>query len=187
MRARILLTALLLASGVNTARAERWAILADESSASFRVRLFALLPLNGTFAELDGAITVDVGASRGSVAAEIGAASVRMANAKNTAWARSPEFFDADKHPRIRFESHQFPLSLLAEGGVLEGTLSLRGTTQPVSFRVAPTACDFANGTRCEVDVSGAIERSRFGMDARRATVSDRVSLRLHIVAGPAQ
>lgn len=184
MSFRLLVAALLLAAGVSAARAERWAIVPEESSAAFRVRLFAVMPLSGAFEHLDGAITLDAKRERASVSARIRADSVRMASAKNTAWARSEEFFDAANHPEIRFESSEFPLALLSEGGVLEGTLSMRGVTEAVSFRVAPSVCDFAAGTRCAVDVSGAIERSRFGMRARRASVSDRVGLRLHIVAG---
>jgi polyisoprenoid-binding protein YceI len=187
--------ALVLLLGAHAALAadERWAIVAGESSAQFRVRVLGIMPLSGAFAAPTGAIVIDRDARTGSVEAVIRSDSVTMANPDNAEWARSPEFFDAARHPEIRFSSERFPLSLLAEGGELRGTLQIRGHTEPVTFVVDPGRCDLdvpdgaaegaptPRGGRCEVAARGAISRSRFGMVARRA-VADRVTLRLRIV-----
>jgi len=191
LRAALALLALL---GACTAQAteERWAIVAKESSATFRVRILGIMPLAGAFAAPSGAIVIDRDARTGSVDAVIRAASVTMSNPENAEWARSPEFFDAVQHPEIRFHSDRFPITLLAEGGELRGTLELRGRTEPVTFLVEPGQCDLdvaaadadaktPRGGRCEVVARGAIQRSLFGMISRRA-VADRVSLRLRIV-----
>ncbi|HET7845336.1 MAG TPA: YceI family protein [Xanthomonadales bacterium] len=173
---------------------ERWAIVAKESSAAFRVRVLGIMPLAGAFAPPSGAIVIDRDAHTGSVEAVIRAATVTMSNPDNAAWARSPEFFDAEHHPEIRFRSDRFPLALLADGGELRGTLELRGHSETVTFEVEPGGrCDLdveeqggeaeptPRGGRCEVVARGSIQRSVFGMTSRRA-VSDRVTLRLRVV-----
>jgi len=187
--------ALILLLGTHAALAadERWKIVAGESSAQFRVRVLGIMPLAGAFAAPTGAIVIDREARTGSVEAVIRSDTVTMANPKNAEWARSSEFFDAARHPEIRFSSERFPLSLLAEGGELRGTLELRGHAQAVTFLVEPGRCDLdvpdgatdaaptPRGGQCEVAARGAIRRSAFGMVARRA-VADRVVLRLRIV-----
>lgn len=194
MPARLAL-ALVLLLGAQAAPAadERWAIVAGESSAQFRVRVFGIMPLAGAFAAPSGAIMIDREARIGSVEAVIRSDTVSMSNPKNAEWARSAEFFDAARHPEIRFSSARFPLSLLARGGELRGTLEIRGRTQPVTFVVDPGRCDLdvpdgegdgaptPRGGQCEVAARGAISRAGFGMVARRA-VADRVTLRLRIV-----
>jgi polyisoprenoid-binding protein YceI len=184
---------LLFGAGAAHAADERWAIVAGESSAQFRVRVLGIMPLAGEFAPPTGAIVIDRDARTGSVEAVIRSDSVTMSNPKNAEWARSSEFFDAARHPEIRFSSERFPLTLLAEGGELRGTLEIRGRAQPVTFVVDPGRCDLdvpdgrgdaaptPRGGECEVAARGAISRSGFGMVARRA-VSDRVTLRLRIV-----
>src|SRR6188508_3076432 len=115
-RAALALLALLGACTAHAAE-ERWAIVAKESSATFRVRILGIMPLAGAFAAPSGAIVIDRDARTGSVDAVIRAASVTMSNPENAEWARSPEFFDAVQHPEIRFHSDRFPITLLAEGG----------------------------------------------------------------------
>lgn len=188
------LAVLALAAGTAHAADERWAIVAKESTAAFRVRILGVMPVGGSFAAPKGAIVIDRDARTGSVEAEISAKSVTMTNPANAEWARSAEFFDAANHPKIVFRSERFPLALLESGGELRGTLELRGISQPVVFEVEPggsCALDVPKagdegeptprGGECAVEARGSIQRSLFGMSSRRA-VSDRVSLRLRIV-----
>lgn len=162
-----------------------WRIDGRASEARFRVRLFGLVPLNGTFDEFGGTVHIDAAAQRASVAATLAAASVRMRNPRNAEWVRSAEFFDAANHPEIRFVSADFPLALLDLGGDLDGAITLRGVTRAVRFAVAPRACSLVAAS-CELDVRGRIERSAFDMRTRRGVLSDEVSLRFRIVARPA-
>lgn len=171
--------ALLLAAPL---RAEDWTIDPQQSAASFRVRLFALLPLGGGFSHFGGSIRVDRARHTARVEATLDTDSVVMPNPDHTLWVRSPEFFDAARYPTIRFRSRAFPLERLAEGGEIDGRLTLRGQTRAVRFSIEPTRCDMAGDAACAVEVVGAIKRSAFGMKTRRA-VSDRVTLRFTIVA----
>jgi polyisoprenoid-binding protein YceI len=163
--------------------AEVWQIMREETAATFRVRLFAIMPLNGRFADVQGTVTLDRARGEAQVSAVIGADSIEMNDPDNTEWVRSAEFFDSARYPQIRFESAPFPLGTLQTGGELNGELSLRGRTEPVAFEVEPGTCGTPAAERCEVEVEGAIRRSVFGMLARRGAVSDRVQLRFKIVA----
>lgn len=175
--------ALLIAPAL-AAHAADWRIDPAASSAQFRVRLLAILPMSGSFDAVHGTVAFDPRTREVRVDAELDSAAVRMRNESHAAWARSPEFFDAANHPRIRFRSAPFVQDLLRAGGRIEGELTLRGITRPVGFRVEAGSCEPARDRRCTLEVSGQVRRSDFGMAARAATVSDWVSLRLRVEAG---
>jgi polyisoprenoid-binding protein YceI len=99
---------------------------------------------------------------------------------------RSPQFLDVDAHPEIRFQSERFSDQLLHAGGRIRGRLTLRGLTQPVSFRLLPSACDHP-GRDCDMQVNGTIDRKKFGMTAHPLTVRDDVELHMRVrLLGPA-
>lgn len=175
--------AILLLLHAAAAQAERWTIDPRDSSAGFRVRLFALLPLGGGFGAFTGTIDLDRRARRAQVDARIDASSVVMPNPSNTDWVKSAEFFDVANHPEIRFRSDEFPLAVLVDGGELPGRLTLRGETHAVRFTVEPGLCAVDGSDTCTVVVGGKVRRSDFGMSTRRGTISDTVTLDLRIVA----
>lgn len=172
---------------VDPARPEIWRFDSTQSEARFRVRLFGIVPIGGQFDRLTGEVRVDRALGVARVSAELATDSVRMGRQSNTEWAKSSEFFDATRHPAIRFESEALPLARLAEGGVIEGALTLRGLTRPVAFELDETDCGLGAESTCRVDVSGQIDRSDFGMTTRRGTLADRVGLKLSIVAARAE
>jgi polyisoprenoid-binding protein YceI len=101
-------------------------------------------------------------------------------------WARSPEFFDAARHPWIRFNARGVPLQLFGDGGTLDGALTLRGITRPATLELLPSDCD-EPGLGCPVRAEGELSRSAFGMTARRFVLSDKVRLAFTIrIADPA-
>src|SRR5690606_14950512 len=109
--------------------------------------------------------------------------STRMAIAghpRYTRWARGPEFFDAGAHPVITFVSEHYDDALLRGGGLLHGTLTMRGIPQPVRFQVEPATCDHP-GTGCDVVASGSVARSAFGMDEWQLAVGDAVQFELRV------
>jgi polyisoprenoid-binding protein YceI len=167
--------------GSTLARAERHPIDGAASRAGFTVRLIAVLPLDGEFGAIRGWIDVDRAAGVGRVHAVLAADSLSMRNPDHAAWARSAEFFDAAHHPELRFDSEPVPLETLANGGPLRGRLSVRGIERTVALSLEPGSCRPEQMLACEVGVRGRIRRSDFGMDARRATVSDWVVLDIAI------
>lgn len=163
--------------------AARWTIDGARSQAQFRIRLLGVVPMSGEFQHLRGTIAFDADGGDARVNARLSSADIRMVNPAHAAWARSAEFFDADRHPVIQFRSRPIPQRVLREGGAIDGALTLRGVTRDVRLKVERGGCDPAQARECEIAVYGQVRRTDFGMAARRATVGDWVSLRLRIVA----
>lgn len=170
-------------AGLGSAHAggERHPIDGAASRAGFTVRLIAVVPLDGQFGGIRGWIDVDRAAGTGRVHAVLAADSLSMRNPDHAAWARSAEFFDAARHPEIRFDSEPVALETLATGGRLRGRLVVRGIERTVALSLEPGSCRPDHMLACEVGVRGRIRRSDFGMDARRATVADWVALDIAI------
>lgn len=78
----------------------------------------------------------------------------------------SPEFFDAEPHPRLRFESSEIEV---AEDGsaTIRGTLEIRGEKHQVeaSGRFARLGADLAGKARVGLSLAASVDRRSFGLD----------------------
>ena len=164
---------------------EVWRIDPQPSAGQFRVRLFAMMNISGRFEDVRGRVSIDREHGTARVEAAIGAGSVELRTPRQTRWARSPEFFDAERHPDIRFVSTPLALAQLASGGVLEGRLQVRGVWREVRFQIGPSASGQERLEPSALEVEGSIRRSEFGMSSRRGAISDRVNLKFSVVALP--
>lgn len=156
------------------------------ATAGFRVRAGGA-PLRGTFKRLRGQLHVGPGERAACVNTELDATSVAMRNDTFAAWARSSEFFDAEMHPQLQFKSVPFDPRMLMQGGVIEGSLTLRGTTRRQRLRAEPARCGSQPQAICKIRLHGTMRRSAFGMRSRRLFVSDHVELDLRFEAPRAE
>ena len=150
------------------------------SSAGFVVRVAWVRSLPGSFDHVEGVIVRQPKKRTLSVDVRLAAQSLSMPNPEHAAWAQSEEFFDGLRNPWIRFNAEDVPEALLIEGGALTGDLTLRGITREVTLNVTPAACA-KPGIDCPVIAEGELQRSEFGMQARRFVVADKVRLSLSI------
>jgi polyisoprenoid-binding protein YceI len=78
----------------------------------------------------------------------------------------SPEFFDAERHPRLRFESSALDV---AEDGsaTIRGALEIRGEVREVeaSGRFAQLGEDLAGNARVGLSLEAGVDRRSFGLD----------------------
>lgn len=175
------LLAVLVAGGAPAhAVADCWRIDPRDSEVRFHLVALGAIHLHGRFERLSGRALRSEGDDRIQVRVEVDAGSLTMASARYQAWARSPEFFDVQRHPRVLFESEPLPLALLEDGGELAGRLTVRGIERPVRFELRAPACTEPY-LHCRLHVQGEIRRAEFGMRSRRITLSDRVALDLHL------
>jgi polyisoprenoid-binding protein YceI len=184
-RATACLAALLLAAGAARA-ATTVALDPRRSSAEFEVRAMWMFDVGGRFGAVNGEVEIDQEARSVKVLARIDVRAVDMRRDSYEEWVKSGEFFDAANHPEIRFESEPFPLAVLDGGGVVLGHLTLRGITRPMRFQLRPSQCPGHAALACPVVADGSVQRSEFGMRTRRATLADKVRLRLNVLAVPA-
>jgi polyisoprenoid-binding protein YceI len=78
----------------------------------------------------------------------------------------SPDFFDATRHPRLRFESSE--LSVAEDGtATLRGELEIRGEVREVeaSGKFARLGADLAGSARVGLSVAASVDRRDFGLD----------------------
>jgi len=158
------------------ARGETLLIDSAASRASFAVRVLLVKRIDGRFDRVEGVIERDRAAGRFDVDVRLSAGSLAMAKPGHAAWARSADFFDTANHPWIHFRADGLPERLLEDGGDIDGELTLRGVTRPVRFTLIASECP-RPGIDCAVRAEGAVQRSEFGMDARRLVLADRVQL----------
>jgi polyisoprenoid-binding protein YceI len=78
----------------------------------------------------------------------------------------SPEFFDAERHPRLRFESNELDV---AEDGAatIRGELEIRGEKHQVeaSGRFAQLGADLGGKARVGLSLEATVDRRSFGLD----------------------
>lgn len=78
----------------------------------------------------------------------------------------SPEFFDAERYPRLRFDSTAFEFG---EDGALrvKGNLEIRGRVHEVEAagRFAELGADLAGAARVGLSLAAKVDRRSFGLD----------------------
>jgi polyisoprenoid-binding protein YceI len=81
-----------------------------------------------------------------------------------TAHLLSPEFFDAERHPKLRFESTGFR----RDGNELavEGELTVKGVVRPVELRgtITGPVTDPYGRERIGLDLETTVDRTEFGL-----------------------
>jgi polyisoprenoid-binding protein YceI len=121
--------------------------------------------MRGRFGEFSG--TIELGENLGDSKAEgsIATASIDTSNADRDAHLRSPDFFDADAYPAISFQSTGVRPGRDGEL-VLDGALTIKGVTRPVSLDVEFTgwAADPFGGERAGFSARTEIDREDYGL-----------------------
>lgn len=115
--------------------ASEWVFDKDHSSVGFSVRHLMVTNVAGKFREFDGLVTLDdKDVTKSKVAVSVDVGSVDTDHQKRDDHLKSPDFFDAEKHPKMTFESTK----VVKKGKKLQihGNLTIRGTTKPVILQV---------------------------------------------------
>jgi polyisoprenoid-binding protein YceI len=93
-------------------------------------------------------------------------ASVKVYDENLEAHLQSPDFFDAELHPELRFESRE--LAVDDDGAVrAEGDLTIKGTTKPVTAtgRYVYVEADMGGGERIGLRLEATVDRREFGLN----------------------
>ncbi|HKH41374.1 MAG TPA: YceI family protein [Solirubrobacterales bacterium] len=113
--------------------------------------------------------------------------SVHVSDEKLYSHLLSPEFFDAEQHPEIIFESN----GIAVDGDQLavDGELTVKGITKSVTARgeIAGPAPGPADTERVGIDLETIVDRHDFGLDWQMdlpgggKTLGDDVTLTVHV------
>jgi polyisoprenoid-binding protein YceI len=136
-----------------------WAIDPVHSDVGFAVRYAGIGTFRGTFADVDASL------AEGRLEGVARVASVRVDDENLAGHLQSPDFFDAERHPELRFASDAIERD--GERVTVHGELTLRGVTRPVEITGTVTGpLENAYGQqRLGLDVETTVNRRDFGID----------------------
>ncbi len=140
-----------------------WEIDKVHSTVGFAVKHMVVSTFRGSFGDYD--IELTSGDQGARLAGQVRVASVDVKDPDLEGHLQSPDFFDAERHPELSFESSD----LRVEGDelVLEGELTIRGITKPVEGRGSVTGphTDFQDTDRLGVEVTTVLDRTEYGLE----------------------
>jgi polyisoprenoid-binding protein YceI len=172
-------------------RTERWEIDSSHSSVHFSVRHLVIAKVRGTFGRWSGTIQAPNGDfSKATVAVTIDASSIDTGVADRDAHLKSPDFFDVEQYPELRFVGTRVEQRSLTEVDVV-GDLTIKGITREVMLRVEPNgqAKDPWGNQRAAFTARTSIDRKDFGLtwnqvlETGGVMVGDRVEIEAEIEA----
>jgi polyisoprenoid-binding protein YceI len=133
------------------------------SRVGFAVKHMVVATFQGGFADFEMTLANEDGEPRLHGAARIDSIDVRDETQRGH--LLSPDFFDAELHPEITFES----TAIRSDGQelIVEGDLTIKGTTRPVEARgqIAGPVESPAGGQRVGIDLETKVDRTEFGLD----------------------
>ena len=102
----------------------------------------------------------------GKLTGTVAVPSVKVYDENLEAHLQSPDFFDAQLHPELRFESREVVID--GEGNAtLEGDLTIKGVTKPVTGRgrYVHVEADMGGGERIGLALEATVDRREFGLE----------------------
>lgn len=183
---KTLLVGLTAVCAIGAAEAHSRVFIMDGNSGAlnFSCDVMGMVPVDGAFTRFIAVITIDdeaPGEARAVV--KVDADSLTT---DETGWIedlKGPDFFNVAKYPEFDFASE----TTTVEGpGKLriQGALTVRGISQPVTLHVRYEAPD-APGGPAAVTAESEIDRTEFGMDAYDLVLSDTVDIEVSGMARP--
>lgn len=165
-----------------------WTIDPVHSEVSFVVRHLGISRVRGRFESFEGEIVTGENPLDSSVTATIHTASLSTAKEDRDNHVRSEEFLHVEEFPAMTYRSTGIRRGK-KDGLQLDGELTLRGVTRPVSLELEVVG--FGEGMTGKpaagFAANGEIRRSEFGVGPTEgplgAVVSDTVSLTLNVEA----
>ena len=118
----------------------------------------------GTFSPVTATLEVDDG-GRAALAGSAPVAGVHVQDENLAAHLLSPDFFDAERTPELRFSSDEIVRA--GDSVTIAGELTIRGVTEPVELRgtIGEPLVDAYGRERFALDLAGSVDRTRFGID----------------------
>lgn len=167
-----------------------WKIDPSHSEVQFKIKHLMISTVTGQFTDFDSTLECagegdDFAGGKVAFSAKI--ASINTKNEQRDGHLKSGDFFDAEAHPELAFQSTSLDLS----GGevVLKGDLTIKGTTKPVTLKgdFGGVVTDGYGQTKAGFEVEGKINRQDYGLtwsavtEAGGVVVSDDVKLLLNV------
>lgn len=167
----------------------KWTIDRDHSEISFKVKHLVISTVTGKFKSFDAAIETDNDDFEDAkISFEADISSIDTGNEDRDTHLKSDDFFNADEHPKLTFESKSFNKTGIGEYK-LKGDLTIRGNSKPIELDVeyGGTVRDPYGNTKAGFEINGKLNRKEYGLtwnavtEAGSIVVSDEVKLNLNV------
>ncbi|MCC6194671.1 MAG: polyisoprenoid-binding protein [Burkholderiales bacterium] len=158
--------AVLLLACASASAQDVYSLDGTHTTPMYEVRHMGMSLQRGWFTDVQGRVTLDRAARKGTIDVVIGTASVTTSSRILNDVLKRDDYFNVERYPAMRFTS----TDLVFDGDVpvaANGQLTLLGVTKPVALSIS----DFHCGTHlllrramCAAEVRATIRRSEFGM-----------------------
>jgi polyisoprenoid-binding protein YceI len=135
------------------------------SSASFAVKHMVVATFRGRFEDFDATLGVD-DAGAATLSGVVKVDSIQLKDDNLQAHVASPEFFDVERYPQIRFESSDIEIS--ADGEVkVAGELTIKDQTHRVESTgtISGPAVTLGDVTKVGLTLETVIDRTQYGLN----------------------
>lgn len=170
--------------------AAKWDIDPVHSEVAFTVRHMMVSKVRGRFDKFEGLIVTGEKPEDSSVTASVDMSSINTGNEQRDGHIRSADFFEVETYPTMTFTSTGIR-NLEGDGFLLDGNLTLKGVTRPVTFEAELNGIgpDPFGGTRIGFSAIAEINRKDFNVSfdgpipgtSGGVVVSDKVAVNLEI------
>ncbi len=137
-----------------------WTVDPVHSTVEFSVRHMVVANFRGGFDTFD--VSVDESGIRGTV----DVTSISVSEPHLNGHLLSPDFFDAERHPQLSFNSTE--IRVVDDELTIDGELTLKGNTRPVQIAgtvSGPVTHPFDGSSRLGLELSTVIDRTAYGLD----------------------
>ena len=156
-----------LAAGAAHAEPATYAVDPTHTFATFEISHFGASVNRGRFDKKEGTVQLDKAAKTGKVELTLQMNSINTGTAPFDKHLQSADIFDAANHPTATFVGDKFTFDGDKVTAVA-GNLTIKGKTQPVTFKANQFACYQSPMLKREVcggDFEATIDRTAFGLD----------------------
>ncbi len=160
--------------------ADTYTVDPGHTYAHFAVSHLGFSTMRGRIDSKGGSFTID--GNSGSVSVKLDPASVDTGHDKRDDHLRSPDFLNVVEFPDMSYASTS--VTLTADGGSVEGNLTMMGKTLPVSLDITAMKCGehpFSKKPTCGFDATTTIKRSSFGSQYGLPAIGDDMQLWIEV------
>ena len=150
-----------------TAGTTTWTVDAAHSNVEFAVKHLMISTVKGRFGDVKGSVTYnESNPAQSSVEIEVGIHSIDTRAEQRDAHLRSPDFFDAEQFPTMKFVSKRIDGDINGEFKLV-GDLTIRDVTREVTLDAEfhGREKDPWGGERMGFEAKGKLNRKEYGLN----------------------
>jgi polyisoprenoid-binding protein YceI len=143
----------------------KWVIDPSNSNVTFSVR-YLISKVKGSFGDFKGEADIHEDISDSTVYGIVDVSTITTHDEERDAQVRSPEFFDVGNYPTITFKTNRWNKSEASDEIVLEGELTIKEATRPVTFtgKFHEVELDADGNSRAALTLTTTIDRTEWGL-----------------------